>query len=135
MIDFKKLPIASAMIFLLCFYSIISPSLSLDAQITTISEDMVQAQIDARNHVGSGLNAWYFGGCFLGIFGIAGSVLITPDVPPINLLGKTPEYVIVYTHEYKSKSKSVNLKSSLAGFGTTLFVYAFLFLATQTSPH
>ena len=50
-------------------------------------------------------NTWYGAGFLFGVLGIGAAYVMTPDVPPMNLLGKSPEYIIFYTSAYEQAMK------------------------------
>ena len=54
-------------------------------------------------------------GCLLPPIGITGTYFYQPKPPPSRFIGKTPEYVSVYTATYKSKRGSIQAKMSTAG--------------------
>jgi uncharacterized membrane protein len=51
-----------------------------------------------------------------------------PTPPPARLMGKSPEYLAVYTQAYKSEGKSAQLRSSLWGVGTLLVGFVVLYV-------
>lgn len=54
-------------------------------------------------------------GCLLPPIGITGTYFYQPKPPPSRFIGKTPEYVSVYTSTYKSKRGSIQSRMSTAG--------------------
>lgn len=53
--------------------------------------------------------------CLLGSAGIVGAIAYNPLVPSEHLLGKTPEYVMLYTETYKKKIQRLRARSALLG--------------------
>ena len=56
---------------------------------------------------------WY--GCLLPPVGLTGTYLYQPDPPLARLMGKSPEYVDVYTSTYKSKRGNIQAQWATAG--------------------
>ncbi len=83
-----------------------------------------QALLDARNDAETltkDLN-WFFGGFCCGIFGPLYAVLDTPNVPSNRLLGKSPEYVEMFTNEFQAKAKIKRIRLSMIGCGTAVLM-------------
>lgn len=55
------------------------------------------------------------GGCVLGSVGLLGAHLYEPTPPTSQLMGKSPEYILLYTDAYKAKSRELHLRSSVLG--------------------
>ncbi len=85
----------------------------------------MQAEMDAEADVNKVL--WIAAGFFLGLLGVGAAYVLEPDPPASNLLGKSPEYVAVYTDCYKRKGKSVQVKNAVIGcvLGNLLYVGAY----------
>ena len=79
-----------------------------------------QGEFDAHRDVNGTL--WLAIGFFGGIFGIAAAYLIEPSPPASRLIGKSPEYIQVYTDCYKRKGKSVQGKKAITGFVVGILV-------------
>lgn len=78
-------------------------------------------------------NIWIAAGVFGGIFGIGAAMIIKPTVPPMALIGKSPEYVTFYTHAYQAAVKDGQVKAATAGClgGTAVSVMCLLMLQQQ----
>ena len=78
-------------------------------------------------------NIWVAAGVFGGIFGIGAAMIIKPTVPPMALIGKSPEYVTFYTHAYQAAVKDEQVKAATAGCvgGTAISVMCLLVLQQQ----
>ncbi len=77
-------------------------------------EDAVTlAKMDAEQHTSKIL--WFAAGFFLNIFGWILAYFITPTPPASRLVGKSPEWVAVYSDAYKEKAKSIQTKYALYG--------------------
>lgn len=55
------------------------------------------------------------GGCVLGSVGLLGAHLYEPPVPTSRLVGKSPEYVLVYADAYKAKARDLQIRSAFIG--------------------
>ena len=56
---------------------------------------------------------WY--SCFLPPIGLTGTYFYRPDPPLARLIGKSPEYVTIYTSTYKSKRGGIQARWASAG--------------------
>lgn len=90
----------------------------------------MQAQIDAERDVNTPL--WLGAGCLFGIFGVGAAYLIEPSPSAIGLMGKSSEYVMVYTDCYKDKGRSVQTNKALIGCLVGAGVYAVTYLIFST---
>ena len=78
--------------------------------------DGMQAIVDAtRDAKQADTQIWSLVGCFGGVLGVAGAYAIEPSVPPVKLLGKSPEYVSYYTQIYQQEVKSQRTKNAVLG--------------------
>lgn len=84
-----------------------------------------QAIFDANLDVGQQVSAmnWFLAGAGCGVITFAYAVVDTPQVPTTRLLGKSPDYVTVYTVEYQSKAKTKRITNSCLGWGTFALLY------------
>ena len=55
------------------------------------------------------------GGCVLGSVGLLGAGLYEPSPPAERLIGKSPEYVLIYADAYQEKVKRIQVSSALIG--------------------
>ena len=63
----------------------------------------------------SGRENRFVGNCLLGSVGVIGAIAYNPLVPSEHLLGKSPEYIMLYTETYKKKIQSLRARSALLG--------------------
>ena len=89
------------------------PFVTFAQQNSLQAETIVAAERDAQADVNKGF--WFLGGCLGGFVGpmIAYGVELPP--PVTRLLGKSPEYVALYTNAYEAKAKTLRVKSALGG--------------------
>ena len=95
------------------------------------TSDGMQGIIDAtRDAKQADTQVWALVGCFGGVFGVAGAYALTPSVPPIKLLGKSPEYVSYYTQTYQQEVKNQRTKNAalgcVGGYAAVVFFYVIL---------
>lgn len=55
------------------------------------------------------------GNCVLGSVGLLGAVLYEPTPSASRLLGKSPEYVLVYADAYHAKTRQIQVRSAVLG--------------------
>ena len=89
------------------------------------NSQILQAKIDAENDAKKNNNPHLWGGgtfvialaggCLLGSLPLIGSFIYEPNVPSQRLLGKSPEYILLYTETYKKKAKNQNTTYSFLG--------------------
>jgi len=72
-----------------------------------------QAQIDAKRDVQEG--TWFAAGFLFGIFGVGAAYITTPNPPPERLLGKSPDYITLYTNCYQRYAKDEQVSNAAAG--------------------
>lgn len=74
------------------------------------AEALTNAERDAKAS-----NAWYHYGFFFGPIAV-GAAYVIPATPRVeNLLGKSPEYVAVYTQSYKEEVREERAKEAAIG--------------------
>ena len=78
-------------------------------------------------------NIWIAAGVFGGIFGIGAAMIVKPTVPPMALIGKSPEYITFYTHAYQTAVASEQVKAATAGClgGTAVSIMCLFALQQQ----
>jgi hypothetical protein len=82
--------------------------------------DAARAAMEGTQDAQADENAalWFFAGCLLGLIGVVIAVVAEPTPPPARMMGKSPEYLAVYTQAYRAEGKAAQLRSSLWGVGT-----------------
>lgn len=83
-----------------------------------------QATQDAQADENGAL--WFFAGCLLGLIGVIIAAVADPTPPAARVMGKSPEYLALYTSTYRSAGSSAQLHSALWGLGTIVIVYVVL---------
>lgn len=92
-------------------------------QNSELSEAVVAAERDAKTDVDQ--SDWWIRGCCLFGASQAGNVA---EPSPERLVGKSPEYVEVYTQVYKAKAKNLQRSAATPGCLTTVFSAGILFV-------
>jgi hypothetical protein len=87
---------------------------------------VMEATQDARADENGAL--WFFAGCLLGLIGVVIAAVAEPTPPPARLMGKSPEYLAVYTQTYRAEGKSAQLRSSLWGVGTVVVAFVVIYV-------
>ena len=101
--------------------------------------DTARAAMEGAQDAQADENAaiWFFAGCLLGVIGVVIAAVVEPTPPPTRMMGKSPEYLAVYTQAYKAEGKSAQLRASLWGVGTLVVVvvalYAFIIITLTNS--
>ncbi len=72
-----------------------------------------QAQLDAQTDVNS--NLWFGAGCLFGLIGWGAAYVIEANPPATRMLGKSPEYVALYSDCYRAEAKTIQTKKALNG--------------------
>ncbi|MDE0397967.1 MAG: hypothetical protein OXL96_09200 [Candidatus Poribacteria bacterium] len=81
---------------------------------STSADAELMAEQDAESNTKT--VRWFFIGFLGGILGILIASVYEPSPPHSRLLGKPPEYIILYTNRYKAKSQRTQVLESIGGF-------------------
>jgi hypothetical protein len=76
-------------------------------------EAVNQARLDAERNVSG--STYLFLGIFLGLLGYVIALLSPPSAPASALIGKSPDYVAVYTDTYREVGKKRQMSKALLG--------------------
>lgn len=108
------------------------PCMSLAQQNTIQQQAIADAEQDVLVDVNGSL--WFLGGCLGNITVLIIASVFEPHPPASRLLGKSPEYIAVYTDTYRTKATNLQTSRALAGCLTGTAVacvgYSFLIIAT-----
>jgi len=127
--QYAKAPTAS----LLAFLMLITP-LAVQAQNQDIQNAIIEAEAAATSATNKIL--WLGAGLVGSWIGLGAAFLYKPNPPAIALLGKSPDYVAVYTDAYQEKAGSIQQKYALYGCGTSIVcccLYYFVVFAAMSS--
>ena len=93
---------------------LISAPLMVIAQET---EEILEAKADAREaaNIDVGSASWFAAGFCFGILGVGFAALHDPGIDPARFIGKSPQYVAVYTNTYNRVATKKRLVSSSIG--------------------
>ena len=68
-------------------------------------------------------------GCLFGLLGIGAAYAIEPSPPASRLIGKSSDYVAIYTDCYKDEGRSIQTKAAVKGCVVGALVQLALYLA------
>ena len=94
-----------------------------------------QKEAERYAHRDANKALWFVVGCVGSVLVIILGQLIDPTPPQAALLGKSPEYVSIFTDVYKRKVKSLRLTYSAIGclVGTALWTAVIVLLVLETA--
>ncbi|MFL5308580.1 MAG: hypothetical protein ACJ8F1_25430 [Polyangia bacterium] len=92
--------------------------------------DAARATMEAMNdaHADTNGTLWFFAGCLLGVIGIIIAYVAEPTPPPARLMGKSPEYLAIYTTTYKSEARSIQGRAAIWGTATAVAVFVVIYI-------
>ena len=91
----------------------------------TLADAELTAEQDAESNAKT--VQWFFIGFFGGILGVLIASVHEPSPPHSRLIGKPPEYIILYTDRYKAKSQRTQVLESIGGFVVVIILALLLF--------
>ncbi|RLF38766.1 MAG: hypothetical protein DRN12_07930 [Thermoplasmata archaeon] len=110
----------------------LNPILALAQQRAEIEEAKAAAEADAKANTNTAL--WFAAGCLGGYVGLHIAYIYQPSPFASRLLGKSPEYVAVYTDAYRNAVKEIQVKWAWTGYLTRAGVLvAYIALAVIAS--
>ena len=90
-----------------------APFIALAQESSVIEEAKAAAIADAEKDVNK--TSWFLMGCSLGVGGVFAATSNTPPVPVGMLVGKSAEYITVYTTNYQAKAMEIQRQSAISG--------------------
>ncbi|MBC8484844.1 MAG: hypothetical protein H8D45_02235 [Bacteroidetes bacterium] len=130
MTKLKSCNLGKSLSLLLALFIVVLPLLAQQAD-NPIYDAERQAMLDVDKTL------WLAIGCLIGFVGVAVGYLIEPKPPQSALLGKSPEYVAVYTDAYQKKAKSIQgtqaLYGCIANTVAWVAVYVLLIAAAEST--
>ncbi len=91
----------------------------------TLADAELTAEQDAESNTKT--VKWFFIGFLGGILGILIAAVYEPNPPYSRLIGKPPEYIILYTDRYKAKSQRTQVLESAGGSVVSIILVLLLF--------
>lgn len=67
---------------------------------------------------------WLGAGCLANIYGIAAAYVVVPSPKISRLIGKSPDYILIYSDTYRKTAKNIQVKKSTQG----CLIFAALYL-------
>ncbi|GEM_PF-2331638 len=125
------------LVFLLSFLILTIPVTQALAQAQTTNQELSAEQIiaiaEADASEDTNATIYGLGGFCCGIFGWLFAMLSKPDVPSARLVGKSADYVTVYSNAYRNKVKSLRTHAACVGWaiGTTVSIVVNLVVLAQ----
>jgi hypothetical protein len=109
--------------------------------VTSIAEIEDQARMDAQIDIKG--QTWFLIGCLTNLTGWLIAYIVEPSPPVSKLLGKSSDYIAVYTDAYKREGKKIQTKKAFTGcvvgvlcvVVVELFVFLVVGSATSSSPN
>ncbi|MFQ6032190.1 MAG: hypothetical protein ACE5K2_04635 [Candidatus Zixiibacteriota bacterium] len=87
------------------------------AQEVSGADACAEGERDAEADVSK--TVFFIVGCVGSVAGLLVAYIYQPSPPAAKLLGKSPEYVAMYTDCYKRKAKNIQIKTTLIGCGVS----------------
>ncbi|MCE2414587.1 hypothetical protein J4G07_11320 [Candidatus Poribacteria bacterium] len=101
----KLMSLSPFLAFLMAGLIFSSPFVSLAQQNLVQAKAIAAAERDAADHVNK--SVWLWAGCLGNIVVWAIASAYEPNPPAVALLGKSPEYVAVYTDAYRAEVRKI----------------------------
>ena len=109
-----SMDIRSAIALLLLVVMLSTPLLVLAQEKIDSAAIIAAAERDAEDDVNKSL--WTAMGFCIGCFGFLAASAVEPNPPATKLIGKSPEYVAIYTDAYKRKAKRIQQTHACTGW-------------------
>ena len=101
---------------LVCILTLLRLPFNAIAQGQSTNDVYVQAITDARYDAASNSAIeWMAAGCCIGVFGVILAAIVDPSPPVQRFIGKSPEYINIYTQEYQRSARRNQIESAVGG--------------------
>ena len=99
------------------------------------AQEMEQAIMQAQMDAAADINGFLWIGCgfLFPILAVGAAYLIEPSPRAARLLGKSPEFVAVYTDAYRQKAKGIRVTNSVIGCIGGAILYVIIISTVQSS--
>jgi len=111
------------LILVLCVYQPLYSQSELDTFFIDIEEGRAEGYA-----AGQGDPHWYWAGFGLNVVGLFLPLLLEPEIPALDLVGKSPAYVQGYMEGYKERARSENMTQAALGCGTSSLTGCLLYM-------
>lgn len=101
------------LILITMFLFTVSPIYLIAETLNSNADTCMMAQTDAANDTNNML--WGGAGCMLSFLGIIIAYNVSPSVPMTRIMGKSSEYVMIYSGCYQEKAKQVQGGAAITG--------------------
>ncbi|MXV82341.1 hypothetical protein F4Z98_03125 [Candidatus Poribacteria bacterium] len=102
-------------------------SVALDANLAARTD--ADADVNLLHWRLIGLSGGLLGGCLLGSVMVASAYMHMPTPPAERFIGKSPEYVLVYTTAYESRTRKLQVENTAGGCLAGSVASAFLVMS------
>ena len=92
-----------------------------------VTKACTDAKLDAQKDINTTL--WMGAGCLFGLLGIGAAYVLEPSPPASRLLGKSSDYVAIYTDCYKDEGRNIQTKAAVKGCVVGALAEVALYLA------
>ncbi len=106
-----------------------TPFLSIAAQISSHAELIKTAKTDAKSDLDDTQRMiWFLTGVGCGVFTVGTAAFMNSNPPIHRLLGKSPEYVVIYADTYTKQMRASRLKLASGGCLVNIALYGLIIL-------
>ena len=128
----KKSLTSGVLVLFLVVLIFIMPYVTLAQQNSIEPETRAKAVADAESDVNR--TSWFMTGCLMNFIGVVIARTHTATIPAERFVGKSPEYIAIYTLNYQTERSKILTKSAVQGCATgTLALAVVLAIAGSDS--
>ena len=109
---------------------LITPLMVNAVETNGIDSAIADAREDARANINTML--WVGAGCLFHLLGVGAAYIIDPIPGASRLIGKSSQYIAVYTDEYKRVGKGIQTKQAIRGCIVSSLVYILISIYINT---